>query len=167
MKFSLSWLKQHLETEADAATVAETLMRIGLEVEAVSNPAEALAPFRPDLPLPVTVRDRLVKHRGQLQARVEPGEPNAESTVELLEPGDPARYRLTPATGQTHQLRVHLAALGTPIRWDPLYPQVLPREPGDVSRPLQLLARTLRLTHPVTGQALELRSRRRLETLPR
>ena len=29
------------------------------------------------------------------------------------------------------------------------------------------LARTLRLTHPVTGQALELRSRRRLETLPR
>ena len=46
MKFSLSWLKAHLETEADAATVAETLTRIGLEVEAVDNPAEALRPFK-------------------------------------------------------------------------------------------------------------------------
>ena len=46
MKFSLSWLKQHLHTEADATTVAETLTRIGLEVEEVSNPAEALGPFK-------------------------------------------------------------------------------------------------------------------------
>ena len=46
MKFSLSWLKAHLDTDADAAAVAEALTRIGLEVEEVSNPAEALAPFR-------------------------------------------------------------------------------------------------------------------------
>ena len=46
MKFSLSWLKQHLDTGADAKTVAETLTRVGLEVEGVDNPAEALAPFR-------------------------------------------------------------------------------------------------------------------------
>jgi len=46
MKFSLSWLKQHLATEADAVTVAETLTRIGLEVEGIANPAEALKPFR-------------------------------------------------------------------------------------------------------------------------
>jgi len=45
MKFSLSWLKEHLDTTADAATVAETLTRIGLEVEGVDNPAEALKPF--------------------------------------------------------------------------------------------------------------------------
>ena len=45
MKFTLSWLKEHVETEADAATVAETLTRIGLEVESVTNPAEALKPF--------------------------------------------------------------------------------------------------------------------------
>jgi len=45
MKFSLSWLKDHLDTDADAATVAETLTRIGLEVEGVHNPAEALKPF--------------------------------------------------------------------------------------------------------------------------
>ena len=46
MKFSLSWLKQHLDTDADAATIADKLTAIGLEVEGVENPAEALAPFR-------------------------------------------------------------------------------------------------------------------------
>ena len=46
MKFSLSWLKDHLDTDADAAAVAEKLTSIGLEVEGVDNPAEALAPFR-------------------------------------------------------------------------------------------------------------------------
>ena len=122
--------------------------------------------------LPDRRSSRLLKQRGVLQAAEVPGEPNAVTHLDPLsafedDDGRWAHLRLHPLTGQTHQLRVHLAALGTPIRWDPLYPQVLPREPGDVSRPLQLLARTLRLTHPVTGQALELRSRRRLETLPR
>ena len=46
MKFTLSWLKEHLDTDADAATVADTLTRIGLEVESVENPAEALKPFK-------------------------------------------------------------------------------------------------------------------------
>ena len=45
MKFSLSWLKAHLDTTADAAAVAEALTRVGLEVESVENPAEALKPF--------------------------------------------------------------------------------------------------------------------------
>ena len=46
MKFTLSWLKDHLATDADAATIADRLTNIGLEVEEVSNPAQALAPFR-------------------------------------------------------------------------------------------------------------------------
>lgn len=46
MKFSLSWLKEHLDTDAEAGAVADTLNRIGLEVEGVDNPAEALAPFK-------------------------------------------------------------------------------------------------------------------------
>ncbi len=46
MKFSLSWLKAHLETDADINAVAETLTRIGLEVESIENPAEKLAAFR-------------------------------------------------------------------------------------------------------------------------
>jgi phenylalanyl-tRNA synthetase beta chain len=46
MKFSLSWLKEHLDTDASAEAIAERLTAIGLEVEEVSNPAEALAPFK-------------------------------------------------------------------------------------------------------------------------
>ena len=46
MKFTLGWLKEHLDTDADTAAVAEALTRIGLEVEGVHNPGEALAPFR-------------------------------------------------------------------------------------------------------------------------
>jgi phenylalanyl-tRNA synthetase beta chain len=45
MKFTLSWLKEHLDTEADAAAVADALTRIGLEVEDISNPADVLRPF--------------------------------------------------------------------------------------------------------------------------
>jgi phenylalanyl-tRNA synthetase beta chain len=46
MKFSLSWLKAHLDTDASAEEIAEKLTGIGLEVEGLSNPAEALSPFR-------------------------------------------------------------------------------------------------------------------------
>ena len=45
MKFTLSWLKEHLDTDADVATVVETLTRIGLEVEGVEDPAAKLAAF--------------------------------------------------------------------------------------------------------------------------
>ena len=45
MKFTLSWLKEHLETDADLATIVETLTRIGLEVEGIDNAAAKLAPF--------------------------------------------------------------------------------------------------------------------------
>ncbi|MCE0506806.1 phenylalanine--tRNA ligase subunit beta [Roseivivax sp. GX 12232] len=45
MKFTLSWLKHHLETEASVATIAETLTDLGLEVEGVDDPAERLGAF--------------------------------------------------------------------------------------------------------------------------
>ncbi|MEU0271579.1 RluA family pseudouridine synthase [Streptomyces sp. NPDC006307] len=114
---------------------------------------EAVAPYDPDLALPVTVRSRIVKERGVLAAREEPGEPNSVSRVELLERrAGLGRYRLVPETGQTHQLRVHMNRLGIPILDDPLYPVV--REDGteDYARPLRLLARVLEFTDPVTGE---------------
>src|SRR4029079_9311043 len=46
MKFSLSWLKVHLDTDASAETIADKLTAIGLEVEGLTNPAEALSPFK-------------------------------------------------------------------------------------------------------------------------
>lgn len=45
MKFTLSWLKDHLDTDADLNTIGETLTNIGLELEEVLDPAAALAPF--------------------------------------------------------------------------------------------------------------------------
>ena len=46
MKFSLSWLKEHLDSDADIHAVADCLNRIGLEVEGIENPADALSAFR-------------------------------------------------------------------------------------------------------------------------
>ncbi|WP_288758311.1 phenylalanine--tRNA ligase subunit beta [uncultured Brevundimonas sp.] len=45
MKFTLSWLKDHLETEADVHRIAEFMTMAGLEVEEVLDPAAKLAPF--------------------------------------------------------------------------------------------------------------------------
>ncbi|MFI9613878.1 RluA family pseudouridine synthase [Streptomyces sp. NPDC052023] len=125
---------------------------------------EAVAPYDPGLGLPRTVRSRIVKERGTLTAREVEGEPNAVSRVELIEHrADLGRYRLVPGTGQTHQLRVHMNALGVPILGDPLYPVVTgPVPAGDFRRPLQLLARELEFTDPVTGLAHAFRSGRTL-----
>ncbi|MEU8758230.1 RluA family pseudouridine synthase [Streptomyces sp. NPDC048659] len=127
---------------------------------------EAVAPYDPAVELPVTVRSRIEKERGVLTAREVPGEPNAESRIELLaHAGGLARYRLEPVTGRTHQLRVHMNALGLPILHDPLYPVVRPDGPDDYGRPLQLLARSLVFTDPFTGEPRRFMSRRPLSGL--
>ena len=45
MKFTLSWLKEHLDTTATLTEVRDALTMLGLEVEGISNPAEALKGF--------------------------------------------------------------------------------------------------------------------------
>ena len=45
MKFTLSWLKEHLETDADARTIAKTLTNIGLEVESLEDRGAVLKDF--------------------------------------------------------------------------------------------------------------------------
>ncbi|MER7488276.1 RluA family pseudouridine synthase [Streptomyces sp. NPDC126497] len=130
---------------------------------------EAVAPYDPALDLPRTVRSRIVKERGVLTAEEVGGEPNAVTRVELAEhrADGLARYRLVPGTGQTHQLRVHMNALGVPILGDPLYPEVAaPAPAGDFRRPLQLLARKLEFTDPVTGVEHRFTSGRTLAAWP-
>lgn len=119
---------------------------------AVSGATPATAP-------PAVVRSRIVKHRGQLQAVEEPGAPNAETRIEALGAG---RYRLTPRTGRTHQLRVHMASVGLPIDGDPLYPQVRAVAADDFTTPLQLLAHTLEFDDPATGEPRRFGTRRSL-----
>jgi tRNA pseudouridine32 synthase/23S rRNA pseudouridine746 synthase len=64
---------------------------------------------------------------------------------------DATRVELEPVTGRSHQLRVHLAALGHPILGDPLYGHEVAK-----SRAGRLLlhAKTLGLAHPVSGEWL-------------
>ena len=124
---------------------------------------EAIAPHDPRLAFPRTASSRITKHRGVLAAVEEPGPPNAETRIELLEHrGSFARYRLRPRTGRTHQLRVHLNSLGLPIVGDDLYPEVRPKADDDFTDPLQLLARSMEFPDPRTGELRHFESRRAL-----
>lgn len=64
-----------------------------------------------------------------------------------------ARYVLKPVTGQRHQLRVHMNALGLPLVGDQFYPVVkrAADEPDDFGSPLQLLAKTIAFIDPLTS----------------
>ncbi|WP_285725760.1 pseudouridine synthase [Psychromicrobium xiongbiense] len=129
---------------------------------------EAVAAVRTDLALPGTVRSRLHKSRSYLLTQELPGAANAETRIELLrswehdagQRGNTQRglYRLSPHTGKTHQLRVHLASLGIGIVHDPFYPVLHPEAPDDYTRPLQLLARSLEFVDPISGRSVEHRS---------
>ncbi|QBJ97305.1 pseudouridine synthase [Rhodococcus sp. ABRD24] len=130
----------------------------------VTKEYEALARHDPALRLPVTVRSRIIKERGVLQAREVPGTPNAESRIELIEAVDGiGRYRLLPHTGKTHQLRLHMSSLGVPILGDNFYPEFYDVAPDDYSTPLQLLARSIEFTDPQSGAQRRFTSRRRLD----
>ncbi|WP_129788521.1 pseudouridine synthase [Promicromonospora panici] len=119
---------------------------------------------------PRTVRSRIVKRRGVTRAEEVPGEPNAESLVSLTA-ADAARglglYRLEPHTGKTHQLRLHMASLGLPILHDPFWPELRDTDPDDFDRALQLLARSLELTDPLSGRLRRFESRRVLSAWTR
>lgn len=124
---------------------------------------QAVARYDPGLALPCTVRSRIVKRRGVIRAVEEPGPPNAETRVELLEHrAGLARYRLVPATGRTHQLRLHMSGLGLPILGDDFYPELRDRPLDDFRDPLQLLATTLEFTDPIDGSTRRFRTRREL-----
>lgn len=141
-------------TRREVRGAYQTLFSRGLVTKAYL----ARAGVDPELELPRVVKNRIIKRRGHLQAVCEPGVPNAETRVELVAPD--GLYRLTPRTGRTHQLRLHMASLGIPIEGDPLYPNVIDVARDDFSVPLRLLAQRIEFTDPLTGDRREFVSRR-------
>ncbi|MHA4869458.1 pseudouridine synthase [Duganella sp. PWIR1] len=124
---------------------------------------EALAPRLEGVTFPFTYRSRMVEGDKFFVMKEEPGEPNSETLIDVIEQrGALALYRLYPHTGRQHQLRVHLSALGIPIVNDAFYPVALPCKQDDVSQPLQLLARAVSFIDPLNGDWREFRSRRAL-----
>ena len=119
---------------------------------------EAIAPWRDEVAarLPFDYESRLEEHPVDfMQMRTVAGEPNARTRIALLErlAADRARYELRPHSGVKHQLRAQLCALGLPIEGDRIYPVLRPVEDEvDFSRPLQLLAREIAFTDPISGQ---------------
>jgi tRNA pseudouridine32 synthase/23S rRNA pseudouridine746 synthase len=121
---------------------------------------EAVAPWRHDLVFPITrsshIREDEQAFYRMREARPEEGLPaNSETRIELIgRQGARGLYRLLPVTGRRHQLRVHMQGLGLPIEGDQFYPVVRrgPQDPEDFAYPLQLLARGIAFTDPVTGQ---------------
>lgn len=124
---------------------------------------EAIAPWRPDMSWPITRRSRIQEAGHFVLQHEVPGTPNAITHIDVLEVhGNLARYQLKPVTGQRHQLRVHMLGLGLPILNDGLYPTLTPEGQLDHAHPLQLLAKRLEFTDPVSGEPRQFESARQL-----
>ena len=129
---------------------------------------EAIAPYSEALiqRLPMTYQSRLEESEHFLQMEEVQGEPNADTFIELIEVNQPwAKYRLTPGSGKKHQLRCHLNALNIPIQNDQIYPVLTPYQEYDLdfSKRLQLLAKEIHFTDPLTQEAHAFFSKQALE----
>lgn len=128
------------------------------------------------MPYPVAdsgkcLQGRKQRVRGQRRTDPVPGA-NASSRIELLDQGQNRSgrsvglFRLTPHTGKTHQLRVHMALLGLGILHDRFYPELWEDAPDDFDAPLQLLAHSISFIDPLSGQPRHFTSERRLAEAP-
>ncbi|HIQ14669.1 MAG TPA: pseudouridine synthase [Leucothrix sp.] len=117
-----------------------------------------------ELDFPVTHKSRIVKSDPFFIMKEGEGEINSETIIQVIETeGNLSKYLLKPITGKQHQLRVHMMSLGIPILNDPFYPVLLPCKGEDYSRPLQLLAKSIEFTDPISGQLLNFQSLQNLK----
>lgn len=99
-----------------------------------------------DLPLCVDWENRPLQH-----VNYEHGRPAQTYWQRIRVEADRTLMKLTPYTGRSHQLRVHMQQLGHPILGDHLY---APKEAQDLVPHLQLHAAMLSFYHPVTGEQM-------------
>lgn len=119
----------------------------------------AIAPTRSDLCYPFHIHSRLERGEPFFLTKTVEGEPNAHTTIELIENnGAFSLYRLTPVTGKKHQLRVHMASLGMPLLNDNFYPTVKTQGSSDFAKPLKLLAKSIAFIDPLTNELRDFNS---------
>ena len=110
-----------------------------------------------------TVTNRIVSGQPKFRMRIIEGETNAHSRIHSLETGERSGlFELHPVTGKRHQLRLHMASLGFPLVNDRFYPELQDESADDFSRPLQLLAKQIDFTDPVSGEKRSFVSERNL-----
>jgi len=112
------------------------------------------------------IQNHIRQRDGHFRVQIVPDAPvNSESLIDLIgRKGDFGLFRLKPVTGKKHQLRVHLCSIGSGILNDPWYPECLKEQLDDYEHPMQLLARHLEFTDPVTGEKMEFKSKRVLQS---
>lgn len=105
-----------------------------------------------ELPLSWTVKNRIEAGKPSFTMLVVEGEANSHSEISLVAVNNGVGlFELSPITGKTHQLRVHMQSLGMPILHDRFYPTLQPKGPDNFDKPLQLLAKRLRFCDPISG----------------
>lgn len=102
-----------------------------------------------DLPLIVDWPNRPLQH-----VNFETGKQAITDWVRVRVEDGTSRMRLTPQTGRSHQLRVHMQSLGHPILGDPFYSHDFEDFPR-----MMLHAEKLRLRHPQGGKGIEFRAK--------
>lgn len=100
------------------------------------------------------INNRLEKTGKRFLMHIVEGPANSHSRIRCLQcSAHKALFELSPVTGKTHQLRLHMQSLGWPILHDTYYPQMnQSAQPDDYSKPMQLLAQKLQFVDPVTQQ---------------
>jgi len=132
-------LYHNLFSAREIHKIYQAVARIGLEDNLVGHQWE--------------IKSRIVKSEPRFLMKSIEGEPNSHSLVRCLaQSDDKALFELNPITGKTHQLRLHMQALGWPLLNDMFYPMLQPKADDNYLMPLQLLAKKLSFLDPVTQQ---------------
>lgn len=135
----------------------------------ISKQYEAVVRLQHDVSAPEVrqcwqIKNRMASSIPSFWMQIVEGEDNSHTEAQCIARDQQrAMFRLSPITGKRHQLRLHMASLGFGLENDRFYPELQPPAAPDFDKPLQLLARSLHFTDPVSGEALYFESVQRLK----
>ncbi len=109
------------------------------------------------------VKNKMIKAKPsflmQIDSKAQANEFNSHSIIKCAKQhSSHSLFELKPITGKTHQLRVHMQSIGSPIVNDKFYPELQAKTEEDYKSPLQLLANELSFIDPITNQPLTFKS---------